>query len=267
MLPDFEMLCYHFPQKEDITIIPIADVHFGAKECKEKEFIAFVDTIAKRPNTFWIGGGDFLNNGTRSSVSNIFEETRRPSVAKRELAQILEPIADKCLAMVGGNHERRSGKDADDQPLYDVCVKLNIEDRYRENVAFVKIQFGEKERANGTRTSGEDRPCYVLTVTHGNGGGIYTSGAVLKGERYGYALEGSDVLIVGHTHKPFTTHHGKIFIDPRNNKVSVKPFKVVSCTSWMEYGGYAAQKMLLPTAHCLHTVSLCGGHKEIVVTM
>ena len=76
-----------------------------------------------------------------------------------------------------------------------------------------------------------------------------------------------DALIVGHTHKPFTTQPGKIKIDPFNNKVSIKPFKVISATSWLGFGGYAAQKMLLPTSHCMQTITLKGSHKEMIVTM
>jgi predicted phosphodiesterase len=72
------------------------------------------------------------------------------------------------------------------------------------------------------------RPTYNLVVTHGAGGGILTGGAVNRGERFGYVIDGMDALIVGHTHKPFTTQPGKIKIDPHNNLVTIKPFKVIS---------------------------------------
>ena len=52
MLPDFEMIIHKFPEREDITIIPIADVHLGARECMEQEFI-----ISKRGG-FRSPGGD-----------------------------------------------------------------------------------------------------------------------------------------------------------------------------------------------------------------
>ena len=261
MLPDFEMIIHKFPEREDITIIPIADVHLGARECMEQEFIKFIDSIKDKPNVYLVLGGDLINNATRSSVSNIFEETMRPADQKKEMAKILAPVAHKILAAVGGNHERRSGKDADDDPVYDILCKLDREDVYRESMAFVKIQFGEQ---NG---NGALNPTYSLVVTHGAGGGMLTSGAVLRGERFGYAVDGMDALIMGHTHKPFTTVPGKIVIDKCNNKVSVKPFKVINMTSWLEYSAYAAQKMLLPSTHCIHTLTLCGNHKEMVVTM
>ena len=267
MLPDFEMVIHKFPDGKDITIIPLADVHLGAKECMEQQFIKFINTIRDKPDVYLILGGDLLNNCTRSSISNIFEETMRPKEAKRMMAQILDPVKDKILCAVSGNHERRSGKDADDDPMYDICAKLDIEDRYRENIAFLKCQFGTDTKENGVRQAGDYRPCYVLAVTHGNGGGAFTSGAVLKGERTGYAMDGVDALIFGHTHKIFTSVHGKLTVDARNNKVSVKPFRVINMTSWLEYSSYAMQKMLLPTTHSLHTITLCGGHKEMTITM
>lgn len=228
----------------------------------------FIDTVAETPNTYLILGGDLIENGTRNSVGDsVFRQTMPPSQQKKEMANILSKVRDRCLCFVDGNHERRSGRDTDDSPTYDICAKLDLEHLYRENIAFVKVQLGTKERESGTMTSGKDRPSYMLVITHGAGGGILTGGAVNRGERFGYVIDGMDALIVGHTHKPFTTQPGKIKIDPHNNLVTIKPFKVISSTSWLEYGGYAAQKMLLPTTHCLHTLTLRGDKKEIVVTM
>ena len=88
-----------------------------------------------------------------------------------------------------------------------------------------------------------------------------------RNERFGYVIDGMDCLIVGHTHKPFVTQPSKIKINPYNNTVSMRPFKVVSTTSWLNFGGYAAQKMLLPSSHAVQTITLTGKRKEIVVTM
>lgn len=251
----------------DITVIPISDVHLGSQECMEQEFIKFIQTVKETPNVYLILGGDLIDNGTRSGVSNIFRATMPPSQQKKEMANILRDVSDRILCFVPGNHERRSGKDADDDPVYDIAAKLDLEHLYRENIAFVKVQLGKKERPSGSQTAGSMRPTYTLVVTHGAGGGILTGSAVNRNERFGYVIDGMDALIVGHTHKPYTTQPGKIKIDPFNNKVSVKPFKVISSTSWLQWGGYAAQKMLLPTTHCLHTLTLKGDHKEMVVTM
>ena len=261
MLPDFEMVVHRFEDRPDLTIIPISDVHLGAAEHMEKEWASFCENVLSDPGVRIILVGDLINNATRNSVSNVFEETMRPREQKKMMTQMLMPLRDRILASVSGNHERRSLKDADDDPSYDIMCKLDLEHLYRENIAFIKIQMG-KARADGLAN-----PTYTLVATHGAGGGIYTGAAVNRNERFGYVIDGMDCLIVGHTHKPFVTQPSKIKINPYNNTVSMRPFKVVSTTSWLNFGGYAAQKMLLPSSHAVQTITLTGKRKEIVVTM
>ena len=260
MLPDQVIIEHRFPDRQDITLIPVADVHLGAKECMEEAFFDFLKMVKETPNLYLVLAGDLINNATRNSVSNVFEETMRPREQKKVMVKMLEPLRDKILCAVSGNHERRN-RDVDNDVTYDIMCKLDLEHLYRENIAFVKIQMG-KPGGDGMKN-----PTYVLTVTHGSGGGVLTGGAVNRNERFGYVLDGADALIVGHTHKPFVTQPSKIKIDTQNNRVSIKPFKVVSMTSWMTYGGYAAQKMLLPTSHAPQTITLCGKRKLITVTM
>ena len=262
MSPEYELIVHKFPEGKDITIYPISDVHLGAAECMEDQFRAFIDKVAETPDAYLVLGGDLLNNCTRSSVSDIFTEVYSPSKAKRIMAEILFPVRDRILCAVCGNHERRSNKDANADPMRDIMCKIDKEDVYRENIAFVKIQMGVEQKISGAA-----RPTYVLAVTHGAGGGMLTSGAVLRGERFAYAISGVDALIFGHTHKNFTTISGKIHVDPHNNRVSVKPFRVLNMTSWLEWSGYPVQKMLLPSVHGIQKITLCGDHKEMVVTM
>lgn len=258
MLSDLTLITHHFPERKDIRIYPIADVHLGAAEHMTREWAQFCERV-KDEQAYIILGGDLINNSTRNSVSNIFDEVMRPRDQKRLMVEMLKPIRDRILCMTTGNHERRN-RDVDDDPSYDIACKLDIEDVYRENIAFLKIQIGNKE-LDGTRN-----PTYLLTVTHGAGGGMLTGGAVNRAERFAYVLDG-DALILGHTHKPFVTQPSKIKIDPHNNKVTLKPFKVISMTSWLQWGGYAAQKMLNPTSFCPQVITLCGTKKEISVSL
>ena len=261
MLGDFEIIQHQFYGGHDITIIPLYDVHLGSPNCMEQELIAFINKVISMPNVYLILGGDLIDNGTKSSVTNPFRATMPPSQQKREMAKILEPARDRILCILPGNHERRSGKDADDDPCYDIAAKLDVENLYRENIAFMKIQLGREKVQNGSL-----RPTYTIVAVHGSGGGILTGGAVNKSEQFGYTVDGMDALVIGHTHKPFNTSPGKICIDARNNVVSFKPFEVVSATSWLEYGGYAARYMLRPASHRPQIIRLTGNHKEVIVT-
>lgn len=261
MRDDFTIIQHHFPDRNDLHIHFIADVHLGAKEHMEREFSDFCSTLLNDPNAYVVLGGDLINNTTRSSIANVFDETMRPREQKRIMAEMLKPIRDRILCALPGNHEGRSGKDADDDPVYDILAKLDLEDVYRENIAFVKLQVGNQYN------NGQRNPTYMLAVTHGAGGGILTGGVVNRNERFGYVIDGIDALLVGHSHKPLVTQPGKLYVDGRNNCVSVKPFKVIVATSWLGYGGYAARKQLLPTSHAPQVITLCGDHKDIKVTM
>lgn len=261
MISDFTIITKHFPDNKDIVLIPISDVHLGAAEHMEAAWREFRTAVQNEENTYIVLLGDLINNATRSSVSNIFEETMRPSLQKKVMAEMLMPLRDKILCAVPGNHEARSGKDADDDPVYDIMCKLDLEDLYRENIAFLKIQIGNLT-SNGTRN-----PTYTFAITHGSGGGIFTGGAVNRAERFAMAIDGVDGIITGHTHKPFVSHPGKIKVDTNNNKVSVKPFHVITCSSWLFWGGYAARKMLPPSTHIPQKILLSGKSKDIKIVL
>lgn len=250
---DFKLIVHQFDK--DITIYPISDVHIGSLEHNQNEWDKFMTKIASEPNSYVILAGDLMNNATRSSVSNVFDEVLRPREQKERLVKYLTPIKNKILCAVSGNHERRSMKDADNDPMYDVMCKLDLEHLYRQNIAFMKIQLGTTKQAKGRQAT-----TYTFAVTHGAGGGIFTGASVNRNERFGYTIDNLDCLIVGHTHKGTVSKPAKIVIDPRNDVVTIKPFTVVTSQSWLSYGGYAVQKMLLPASNACSD----GGQKIIL---
>ena len=239
MLSDFNVIVRRFDSA--IKIVCVSDVHFGALEHMEREWNSFVQTVLEDPSTFLILDGDLINNNTRSSVGSPWDDAIRPREQKKRMVELLKPIKDRILCCVSGNHERRSMKDADDDPTYDIMTKLDLEDVYRQNAAFLKIQLGK-------RHAGDDRASavYTFAVTHGAGGGIYTGATVNRNERWGNVIDGLDCLVVGHTHKGTVSRPSKIIFDPHNNQIRLKEYVVISCVAWQNYGSYALQKMLLP---------------------
>lgn len=238
MLSDFEMIKHEFNQH--ITVIPISDVHYGALEHLQKEWLDFCKMVEQSPNTYIILGGDLINNNVRTcGFINPYDELVRPREQKKKMVEFLEPIKDRVLCAVSGNHEARSMKDDDVDITYDIMAKLDIEDLYRPNLAFMKVSLGRR---------GDNSPIqsFTFAITHGAGGGIYTGATVNRNERFGNVIEGLDCLIVGHTHKGTISKPSKIVIDRKNDKVSMSYYTVVSMVSWLNYGGYAMKKMLLP---------------------
>lgn len=263
MPKDFDIITHCFEQKEDIHLHWIADVHFGAQEHLTREWEDFCAKILDDKNSYIVLGGDLLNNGIKSSVSNVYDEVMRPREAKKIMCEMLAPLKERILCSVSGNHERRSAKEVDDDPMYDIMCKLDLEDYHRENIAFLKIQIGSK------RENSEHMNTYSLVCLHGAGGGALSGGVINRNERFGYIFDGADALLVAHSHKPMISQPSKIMIDTHNNRVTVKPFKVIVASSWLSYGGYAIRKQLLPTSHTPQIITLSARHdrKKITVTM
>ena len=261
MLNDFEMVTHEFNQP--ITIIPISDVHYGALEHLHKEWTEFCKAVEQSENTYIILGGDLINNNVRTcGFINPYDEVVRPRDQKKRMVEFLEPIKDRILCCVSGNHEARSLKDDDVDITYDIMAKLDLEDLYRQNMCFMKISLGNRRNDNTPVQS------YTFAVTHGAGGGIYTGATVNRNERFGNVIDGLDCLVVGHTHKGTVSKPSKIVIDRKNSLVRMSHYTVVSMVSWLNYGGYAMRKMLLP-AHVADPqklkLAMNAKHKRIEV--
>lgn len=250
MYRDDEFIIHRIPKNEDLHLYFIADVHLGCQQHMQQKWADFCDHFLDDPNAYLILGGDMINNNTKNSVAGPFEDIMRPREQKIVMAEMLKPLRKRILAAIPGNHEGRSGKDADDDPMYDILCKIDCEDIYRENMAIVKLQIGKNKDHCQT---------YMVVAVHGTGGGIWTGAAVNRNERFGLAMDGVDLLLVGHSHKAYTDTPGKILIDSRNNRVSIKPFSIVVPSSWMGYGGYSARKEMLPAAYVTQKITLLGG--------
>lgn len=245
---DENILWYSFGNIPEVCVVPLADVHLGAEGSQIQAFTALVNQIATEPHTVVTLQGDLCDCGTRNSVTNIFRATMPPSQQKREMAAILEPIRDKILCILPGNHERRAGKDADDDPCYDIATKLDIEDRYRESIAFVRIALG-MQHGKQLRSNGGGKPfAYYIAAIHGASGGSLPGAAINRADNYLQALDGVDVLIHGHSHRPYALRGSKLVIDAQNKLARQRPTLSMCAGSWLDYVGYPVDKQMRPTA-------------------
>lgn len=243
MKTDFDLIVHRLPECKEARVYVIGDLHVGAIEANIKGWEQFTQKILQDKNAYIVILGDMMNNATKTSVSNVYEEVLRPREQKRYLVSALSQLTERILCIVPGNHEQRN-KDVDDEPLYDVACKLDLEDMYRPNAAFLKVCFGSR---NAGRKNEKPLQVYTICCTHGAGGGIYTGAAVNRNERMAMFVN-ADILAVGHTHKGAITKPARIEIDPYTNSVKMKTTTVISACSWLSYGGYAMRKMLLPSS-------------------
>lgn len=258
MLDNLEIIKIEFPERKDITVYPLGDVHLGSFCCREEEFAKLIKRIANEEGSYVFIIGDMLDNATKSAKVGVPWDNRlRPADAKRLMANYLEPIREKVLGCTSGNHCARN-RDVDSDPLFDICCKLDIEDRYRPSMAFIHLRFGNKA---GTYIK---NPSYNICLTHGIGSSIYVGGSAARGERFISATD-ADILISGHTHKPADIPGARFKISAAHGRVFVEPWRYVVCSSWLDYTDYAARAMLTPTANVQQKIIFHGGEKRIDV--
>lgn len=236
---------------DSVRIYPIGDVHIGSAEFDVFKWTQWKRKVLSDPNGLVIMVGDILDNTLKNSKGNCYENGMNPREAKEFLYEELLPLKDRIIGAVQGNHCYRSTQLTGDCPLYDVMCRLQIEDLYRENMLFLKLNVGEK--------SNKKQCSYTFAVAHGV--------SKNKTEQFGYALDGVDCFITGHTHDPTVKFPAKIVVDSHNECVRVVGFNHIVVPSFHGLGGYALKGMYLPKSNELSPIiGLSGRDKDLSVT-
>lgn len=236
---------------DTLELFPVSDLHLGSRQCDIERFRQFVGMILEKPNRYLIVNGDMLNNNITGAVGSPYDDIMNPREQKKQLKKELEPIAKRILCIVSGNHERRTKKVNDENPLEDIAEHLSVP--YREEDAFIKLSFG--------RGYNNKRIAYAIYVTHGTG----------TGKRPGSSLNNiealtlncfADIYIMGHVHRK--TAHKALYLLPdlQNNIVREVEMLYVISSSWQSYGGYAKIKGMRPSALGSVPILLSGREKE-----
>ena len=192
-------------KKDVFELFPIGDVHIGASNCAEEHFRDYVAYIKSKPNAYWVGGGDYCDYITPhdnrfsirnvpdwlfvGSAVNIKEKLLDISRQQRErFVSIVEPIADKCLGLIEGNHETRIMDATYNGHHYVMCDELGVPNL--TDCAFIRLRFCAG-RGSGASV--------VVFIMHGFGGGR-TEGAEPNHLKRISAYGEADIFLRGHSH-------------------------------------------------------------------
>lgn len=235
MLDDLQPILIQFSKDcSFIHIYPASDLHIGAKECNIKKIKKWASIVLADPVGYAVFCGDLINNGLKDSKTNVYEETMRPREQCETLISIMKPLADagRILGWIGGNHEYRSIREADDDPAYNCACRLGVADRYRQNFAGIKISLGQHPRK-------KTRPCtYVIALIHGT--------SRIKHMKFCNCLDGFDIIYSGHVHDPYLEIGTKLVFDTHNNSIYTKSHKRIVLPAFLEPGGYALRGEYAP---------------------
>lgn len=232
----------------DLKIYALGDCHIGSPECDLKALQDFLEDVYQDDNARIIVIGDLMDNGVKTSKTNVYRATCQPQEQQEIVLDLLKPLAlqNKILAGVCGNHEDRTKRDVDLDVLYTIFAKLDIEDRYRSEFAFLRIKQGNPKAK--TRKTNQVWNFFICHGTTQN-----------KDQNFAYYLEGVDICFFGHTHNPQISIPCHLVFTQRGN-VEMKNIPVIICSSWLKAGGYGIKNMYAPKATCVRNGVLIKYH-------
>ena len=237
------------------TVIPLGDVHLGNAACDEGLFKSAIARIAEDDNCYWLGMGDyceFINvtdpRFSADSLASWIKLSHITDLAKAQRDRFLdfvEPIADKCLGLVEGNHEKAVKKYYERDIYSDIVAGVKERGGFEPNhslalgvCGWMAWAFYQTEH----RSKGLHR--IKVNVHHGFVGGKLAGAKALNMQRWLWTHD-ADLVIFGHSHNAAAQVEAVETI--AGNRVIHK--HRIGCYSgtFMNGAGYAVEKGYFPT--------------------
>ncbi len=181
-----------------LTMFGIWDIHCASKGCDIGKLKKCVTRIGDTDNSVWINGGD---NGESIPKSDrrFDQDNLRPEYAANinrlgqmeadELVDIFNPIRDKLIGCLEGNHEDAYRKRFNMDMTWELCKRLNVP--HLSSMALIRL----------TVTWGKDGHTSNIDILamHGYGGGRKWGGKLQKISDIASGIK-ADIYMMGHLH-------------------------------------------------------------------
>ena len=240
------------PFAEVIEIHPMADLHLGDLQSDYKLIVERIEHIRNTENAYCILDGDLMDTAIASSVGDTYGANLHPMEQLRMCVKIFEPIKDKILAVLPGNHENRVYKTDGLDITELMCHQLDIPEKYSSTTALLFIRFGKNT------SSHHGRPIlYTAYVTHGSGGGRREGGKVNRLADLASIVD-ADIYIHAHTHLPLVMKESFFRVSGANSSVALVDKLFVNTAASLNYGGYGDKAGFKPASKSSPVIYLDG---------
>lgn len=244
-------------EHKEIEIHPLADFHIGDAHCDFRHIQKMLKHIEETPNAYATLGGDMMDTAIASSVGDTYGASLTPMEQLKQCVAIFEPIKDKILCILGGNHENRIYKMDGIDITGLMAAQLGLQGKYSPTTAFLFVRFGQ----NADRSCRGRKMCYTGYVTHGSGGGRKEGGKINRLADYATICD-ADFYISAHTHLPAVFKTGYYRVDASNNTVSYVDKLFVNTASALGYDGYGDKQGYKPSSKDNPVIILNGSRKK-----
>src|SRR5579859_7408919 len=189
-----------------LRLYPVGDVHLGATACDINDFRRTVQMVAEDRDARWLGLGDMGDfimpsdprwNMDGHDWKRLGYHKGRPTsgnLAVEHVAFIrreLEPIRDKCLGLLDGNHEDAFRKHYFSDPMREIAEAFKV--RHLGYTTLIQLDIAKRGRPDNLWTVN-------IFAKHGATGGGTIGNATNSIQRRAAEWE-ADVYLKGHVHQ------------------------------------------------------------------
>lgn len=244
---------------ESIDLHIFSDEHIGDPACNMKYLTERINLVKNNDNSFAVLGGDLIDNATKTSIGDTYSQTMPPMKQIETLTELFEPILDKILVSVRGNHELRTYRKEGIDIMKLVMSNLGLSDFYMGAAGLLFLRFG-KDNLHGKKIS------YRIYLTHGRGGGRKEGAKAIRLADLASIVD-ADVYIHNHTHLPMSFKESFFRVNDRMNTVYKCDKLFVNSSANLEYEGYSEEECYKPSSIIKPVIHLNGNKKNMACTI
>lgn len=244
-------------EHKSIELLVLADYHYSDPNSDHDAIRKDIDYVNSHDNAYCVLAGDLLDCALKSSLGDAYMNLS-PMEELTAMMDLIQPIAHKVLAIVGGNHEARHYRTNGVDMTRLLAKQLGIEDRYSPDTALIFLRFGK-----GSAGRSHARPIlYTIYLTHGSSGGRKEGSKIQRLADYSQIVD-ADIYICGHTHLPASFKTGFARPSAANNSITYCTKLFVNAAAKLNYGGYGDIGGFKPSCTDTPIVLLNGERKEM----
>ena len=234
----------------EFRLFCLGDIHAGTVHCVEEHIKRKVVEIKEKKNTYWIGMGDYAEfitprdkrfDPSLRSISGWVEPDNIAHCQTEWLTKLFEPIKEKCVGLLYGNHENSIRIYNHDNVIKNLCDKLEVDNLGYS--CFLRLFFKRENSNESHLVKG--------VFTHGSSGAI-TEGAKLMALMRFMKSFNADIYGYGHVHDYIPKSYSRMEISPQGK---IKSSVSIGCTtgSWFRtytqgaIASYGEQRVFPPT--------------------
>lgn len=248
-------------EHNEAIIVPIGDAHDGDRYADENYINERIEYIKNTPNVYTILCGDLANVATRIGKSDSMSAKYTIDRQLDRQVERFEPIREKILGIVDGNHEGRTYLESGLSYTTSFVRELKLKEVYDPDGLVVIIRVGECNKKMPDLKKYR-QVCYSGYITHGKRSGRKEGSKVQAAVDLETVIR-TDFYIHAHSHLGAILTGKHLSVNLNNNTLVENEFLYVNLAAALDYGGYAERAEYKPMSKRSPIIYLCGTKKAM----